>query len=129
MSKPRNRRVLRASEVGVGVGAGALETTQDLGGLPTRQVAEALGISQQRASQIETSALLKLSQGCRKEKFRTSAAELRGPRGARNFTLALTHALAEKRLAEHYGITVRELQVWLAEYGIDSKDPTTWTPS
>jgi len=129
VSKPRPQHahgVIAASAAGVGVGVGAASVAHTIGGKTTSDVAAELGITQQRASQLEIRALSKLARGCRLEKFVFPLPELRGARAARVFAAALTHALAEKRLAEHFGITVTELQTWLEHHNIRSSDLTSW---
>lgn len=108
------------------IGARPPAVSIELGGASGDSVAAALGISQQRVSHIESAALGAIARRFRSCRSEVRPDELADPRGAKDFVLALTHAMAEVNLAAKWGVTRAELKTILAAAGIDSGDPSTW---
>lgn len=123
----RGPRKKRAGQAPVrekwGVGGGALVSRNMDGHLVTETAAQ-LGLSQQRTTQLEIQALGKLRVGMSKKRFEHDLSEL--VPNAKVFVRALTHALAEKALADRWGLTVPEVRRVLAAVNIDPADPETW---
>jgi len=89
-----------------------------MGGMVGSEVAAALGVTQQRVSQCEITALRALRRALQSPVSGIESIEVSGVPAARVFFTALGHALAEVELSKKYGITRAELRLFLEDQGI-----------